>query len=183
MDCVNPDNYFLDCTLPVDSHTTLGGEPQYARSDFKRLIVDAGMTEQLNMAVVIEYFGQSITNIPDAPYSWVEMNRWEPVESLEAEAATGSNKVVKANITQYASYLEACKSDKSCFGTNAAKYYEMLVEIDRIMLAFSPSELTEEQRTAWESWLGHCDDYNDHKEFINNQNESIEKLTQFLSGI
>ena len=183
LDCVDPDNYFLDCTYPIDSHKTNGGQPQKSRNTLKRLVVDAGFTVSFNMAIVIEYLGVSMDDDSGVPYSWVEMSRWEPVEALDGGEATGSSKVVKANITQYARHLEAYKANGTCFGDNIAGYYDMLVEIDRIMLAFSPNELTPDQRTAWESWLGHCDEYNAYKDFVKKQSESVVNLAQLISGL
>ena len=182
-DCVNPSNYYLDCTLPVDSHTTLGGQPQYGRSDYTRLIIDAGMCIQFNVAVVIEYLGNSMQNAPDVGYSWINMNLWEPVESYEATETGAPDKVIKANIIDYAAKLDAYSRDGTAYSEKLSEYYEMLVKIDKIMLAFAPSELTKDQLTAYEMWLEHSEDYDSFKDFVSTQNASVRKIAGAMMGI
>ena len=182
-DCVNKSNYFLDATNPIDSHLTLGGVAQYGRSDTTRLVIDAGMVAQFNVAVVIEYLGNSMQNAPDVGYSWVNMNLWQPVESHATAAAVEGNKVIKTKIVEYANRLEAYKNDGSCYASNLSKYYDTLVQVDRINLAFTPSEFNAEQNAARTIWLEHVDSYNSLMEFIVEQNSNVQKMTRSLCGI
>ena len=181
-DCVNEDNYFLNATLPIGSHTQYGGDGQMDRSKFTRLVIDAGLVMTFSVAVVIEYFG---ANFPrgDVGYSWIDMAKWQPVKQQEITKLVAVREAKKADMPVYAKDLKKYNETGTKFSINLEKFYDNLVKIDKVMLAFSVGELTLAQKAAYDEWLVHAADYDNFVEFFSSTSENSGKIMKSLMGI
>lgn len=181
--CEKESDYFLDSTLPTGSEATYGGESQYARSNFSRLVIDAGLVMTFSVAVVIEYFGETFpNNTHEVKYDWVDMSKWEPTKEYVAAEEVFVRDAKKGDMPSYAKDLDKYSNNGTKFSTNLENFYDNLAKIDQIMLAFDIGELTSEQNTAYEKWLVHAADYDNFVKFFSTNTANARKIMRSLLG-
>lgn len=169
-------------TFKKGASQNLGGQAEYDRSKNKRLCIQAtGLS--FNFAVAFEMVDGFDSEAP-VQYDWTIMNRWEePTETYVPKASLG-NRVVLGEISNYAKYLGQFKAAKVHFGAKLKEYYNTLVSIDKIMLVFTPKELTTaDQKAAYQTWLQHMDLYDNYKFFIQDQVTDTHDVAKSLMGI
>ena len=160
----------------------LGGQAEYSRTNNYRLCIQAtGLS--FNFAVAFEMVDEIDTDMP-VQYDWSLMNRWsEPSETYVPKGSSGT-RVVLGEITNYAKYLNQFKQYKVHFGAKITEYYNTLVSIDKIMLVFTPKELTTaDQKAAYQTWLQHVDLYDEYKFFIQDTVVDTHDVAKSLMGI
>ncbi|MBQ8302724.1 MAG: heparinase II/III family protein [Clostridia bacterium] len=161
---------------------SLGGAAEYGRDSNKRLCIQStGLS--FNFAVAFEMVDEIDSSAP-VQYDWSLMTRWEEPTETYVPRATVGTRVVLGEISNYAKYLGQFKAAKVHFGAKMTEYYNTLVSIDKIMLVFTPKELTTaDQKAAYQTWLQHMDLYDNYKFFIQDQVVDTHDVAKSLMGI
>ncbi len=71
-------DFLLDCTVGPDWSTEHGGQPEYTRDGYRRLVIRAENITELKLAVVIENVDIGKTMNTYIGYSWCDMHDWLP---------------------------------------------------------------------------------------------------------
>ncbi len=89
--------FLLDATFEQGYSASMGANPEFGRSDIKRLCIDMGLTTVCKLAVVIEEVEDMNDNRP-VGYSIVDMRYWEPSKSSTG-AEVGEDDNTKLDIS------------------------------------------------------------------------------------
>lgn len=174
-----------DVTKPILSATLTkvsSAEPEYSRTDIKRLAIEA-TTISFDVAVVFEIVDGKTDETP-VQYEWTSMNEWEPVESSEiVETVKTRGEPNNLDIKSGTETAESILKRKNAFTERLEDLYKALTLVTYTLKFYNPESLESSLAAAYGDYLDCMDDYEDFFDYVNDSVKTTRSVTESLIGL
>lgn len=189
-------NYLLENTHRYNFSTDNGGEPEYSRKPYKRLVIRDYGTLSFNVAVVVELLDidESLTSAVE--YDYQDMRNWVPQKEytgLNSDTGLGGSdgkeetigSLKPADIVNNANQCKMLIDSKYAFSTRTTDFFKCLARVNTGFnsLNIDRYQGVESMQTAYRNYKEYMKLYSAFKDDVNAKLYRDIALTRSFSGV